>query len=472
MATAELFSGTWPQLLLAAAFVITFFLIVRYARHTARSKAGCVLEPGGEEAPIQKTADKISRGILIFAVCAAALVFAVRFVLSGDIGTALLNAAAVFISALPCVFGFAAEISVMAGIRKIAENGMLIKSGKKLEALSEITTAVFGKTGIITSLAPQVTDVVAMPRFFEEEIIAFAAAAGKNSAHPLFRAIYEYAQPTVITGLVEEKTVRAGEHDIVSIHSESHGFIGSVPDAEAVEIVEGRGVMALVGGREVLVGTRGFLEEHGVDIRLFEPVASKLESAGKTAMLVAINKKAAGIMAAGETVRASARKAICGLGDMGVKVFMITEDSECTAASIAEDAGIHHVLAGILPQDKARAIESLKNSGASVAVIGGAIDAPALLAADAAISAGLGMPDNTAGIVLTNDDLNAIPEAIRLSRAAIRKIKRSFIFAFVFGGTEMLLAAAGLLPPLLVCGIAAVLSGLILAGSIYSHLGR
>ena len=417
------------------------------------------------KARIQKAAKKISAGFAAFAVCAALVTFYVWYAPGENLKPALLNAASVLFLAFPCMFGFASGSSVMTGIAKAAENGLLIRSGEKLESLSGATAVVFGKDCVMTSISPRVTDVVAMPRFFEEEVIAFAAAAEKNSAHPLGIAIYEYAQPDVITGLVEEKTIRAGEHDIVSIHSENHGFIGSVPDAQAFEPIEGGGVSALVGGREVLVGTRKLLTERGVDVVPFEASARKLERDGKTAMLVAINKKPAGIIAAGETMRPGAREAIKVLGDMGVDVSLMTESSEVTPDSIAKDAGIRHVFSCVSPKVKAHIIENLRNNGAVVSVIGGKNDSAALMAADAAIASGFDMPENAAGIILTGDDLNAVPAAIRFSRAAMGKIRRNILFALIISGVGMPLAVSGIIPPLMACGAAVLVSAFILISS-------
>jgi len=417
------------------------------------------------EARIQKTAKKISCGFAVFAVCTALITFYAWYVPGESLKPALLNAASVLFLAFPCMFGFASGSSVMTGIAKAAENGLLVKSGEKLESLSKATAVVFGKTGVITSFSPRVTDVVAMPRFFEEEVIAFAAAAEKNSTHPLGTAIYEYAQPDVITGLLQEKTIRTGKHDIVSIHSENHGFIGSVPDAQAFEPVEGGGVSALVGGREVLVGTRKLLTERGVDVTQFEHAAQELERAGKTAMLVAINKKPAGIIAATEAMKPSACDAIRALSDMGVEVSLMTEDSDVTVNPIAKDADIRHVFHCVSPKVKAHIIENLKDNGAVVSVVGGKNDAAALMAADAAITSGLDMPESAAGIVLASDDLNAVPAAIKFARAAMGKIKRNIIFALIISGAGMPLAVAGMIPPLMACGITVFVSALILISS-------
>lgn len=410
-------------------------------------------EAQGSKAPIQKIADVVS-GIFVPSVIFIAIcTFVVWFLAAGDFQRALINAVSVLVIACPCALGLATPTAIMVGTGKAAENGILIKGGEHLENACKINMVLLDKTGTITNGKPEVTDVIALPGFFEEEVLTFAAAAEKNSEHPLGAAIYEYTQPKIIVGGLNENTIRSGEDEIVSLHSSRHGFIGSaLPVAEAFEAIAGYGVRAVIGGRTVLVGTRKLMKKNRVDIDEHENILSGLEDDGKTAMLVAINGKAAGVIAVADTIKESSREAVEKLKSMGIDVYMLTGDNTRTANAIARQAGIDRVLAEVLPQSKVEGITRVKESGHIVAMVGDGInDAPALAAADTGIAIGTGadVAIEAADITLIRGDLNSIPAAIRLSKATMRKIKQNLFWAFIYNIIGIPFAALGLLSPII-----------------------
>lgn len=412
-----------------------------------------VQEAQGRKAPIQKIADKVS-GIFVPVVIGIAIItFFVWLIYLKDYQRALINAVSVLVIACPCALGLATPTAIMVGTGKAAENGILIKGGEHLENTCKIDTVFLDKTGTVTKGKPEVTDVVAFMGFFEEEVLTFAAAAEKNSEHPLGRAIYEHTQPKIIMGGLNEATVRSGSDEITMLHSEQHGFIGSaLPGAEAFESVTGLGVKAVVGGRAVLVGTRRLMRENGIDSRQFENTLEALESDGKTAMLVAIGGKAAGIVAVADTIKESSREAVEKLKAMGIGVYMLTGDNARTAKAIGRQAGIDNVVAEVLPQSKAEGIAKLRETGKVVAMVGDGInDAPALAAADVGIAIGTGadVAIEASDITLIRGDLNSIPAAIGISKATMRKIKQNLFWAFIYNIIGIPFAASGLLSPII-----------------------
>lgn len=429
-----------------------------------------VQEAQGRKAPIQKIADKVS-GIFVPAVIGIAVVtFSAWLIYLGDYQHALINAVSVLVIACPCALGLATPTAIMAGTGKAAENGILIKGGEHLENTCRIDTVLLDKTGTVTKGMPEVTDVIAFTGFFSEEVITFAAAAEKNSEHPLGRAIYEHTQPKIIMGDLRETTVRSGGDELTMLRSDKHGFIGSaLPPVESFESVTGCGVKAVVGGRAVLVGTRRHMQENGVDARPFEDILRNLESDGKTAMLVAVGDRAAGVIAVADTIKESSFEAVKTLKDMGLHVYMLTGDNSRTAKAIGKQAGIENVVAEVLPQNKAEGIMKLKETGKVVAMVGDGInDAPALAAADVGIAIGTGadVAIEASDITLIRGDLNSIPAAIGISKATMRKIKQNLFWAFFYNAIAIPFAAFGLLSPVIAGAAMAFSSVSVVANSL------
>lgn len=423
-------------------------LVEKTGEDTARSRIIGLLSqsrPDGEHLP------KPMNKILAFFIPAAIFISIVTFVWlwlsTGEILPAVTAAVSALIAACPCASGLSAVAVHRIITDKAVESGILFTSGAYLNSSRAPDVILLGKTGVITDGRPEITDIIAFSGFFEEEVISFAASAAKNSAHPLDRAIYGYAQPKVILGGLSENVVRSGGGEIVAMRSDLHGFVGSVPEAETFESLPGKGIRAVVGGREVFVGSRGLFRDNGIDISAHEKILAELENGGKTAMPVAIGRKAAGVIAACDTVNEGSCQAVEKLKAFGLEVYMLTGDSANTAKAIGRQAGIDNVISGVLPGDRAEGINRLKDTGKSVATAGcGASDAQMLATADLGIAAGLSADFENADIVLLRGGLSLAPDAISLSTVAARAIKNSLLLSLACNIAGIPLAAAGLFP--------------------------
>jgi len=286
-----------------------------------------------------------------------------------------------------------------------------------------VQTIVFDKTGTLTEGKPVVTDTITLDELASGEVLRLAAIAEKGSEHPLGEAIVEAA--------------RSDNQDL--------------PDPEGFQALSGRGILARVQGREVLLGNRGLMQEQGMATGPVEDNLTALENEGKTVMLVAVDNKLSGMIAVADTLKDSAGEAISRLHQMGVETVMITGDNQRTAGAVARRAGITQVLAEVLPEDKAREIQQLQAKGKLVAMVGDGInDAPALAQADIGIALGSGtdVAMETGDVVLVKNDLTDVVEAIRLSRYTLRKIKQNLFWAFFYNIIGIPIAA-GVLYPLL-----------------------
>ncbi|HHT17608.1 MAG TPA: copper-translocating P-type ATPase [Papillibacter sp.] len=383
-----------------------------------------VEEAQGSKAPIQKMADKVA-GVFVPAVVGiAVLTFILWMVITGEVSNAIMSAVAVLVIACPCALGLATPTAIMVGTGKGAEKGILIKGGEYLETAYKVNAVVLDKTGTITKGEPEVTDILAFGALSEDEVLRIAASAEKNSEHPLGVSIYEAAKAR----------------------------LGTIPDPERFAAIPGKGVLAEVEGKVVLVGTHKLMSESGVDIAGAREALERLESEGKTAMLMAVEKEIVAIIAVADTLKEHSIDAITELKEMGVAVYMITGDNARTAAAIAKQVGITNVLAEVLPEHKATEVEKLRGEGYVVAMIGDGInDAPALATADIGMAVGTGtdVAIEAADITLMRGDLRTIPAAIRLSRRTMRKIKQNLFWAFIYNIIGIPFAAFGLLSPII-----------------------
>ncbi len=403
-----------------------------------------VEEAQGSKAPIQKIADTVS-GIFVPAVIGCAvLTLIIWCIVSKDFSSSLIHAVAVLVIACPCALGLATPTAIMVGTGVGAQQGILIKGGEYLETACKINTVVLDKTGTITKGTPEVTDIVALGSLDETEILSLASSVEKSSEHPLGQAIYKY-------GL---------EH-------------GTVDDVEDFTSITGKGVFGVIRGQDVYVGTRGLIHEkvHCTDQELekMETALVDLEGQGKTAMVVATDDKVVGVVAVADTLKESSRGAIDRMKQMGIEVYMITGDNERTAKAIAAQVGIDHVLAQVLPEHKAEAVEKLKNQGKIVAMVGDGInDAPALATADIGMAIGTGtdIAMEAADITLMNGDLNLIPRALKLSKATMRKIKQNLFWAFIYNSVGIPFAALGFLTPVIAGGAMAFSSVSVVTNSL------
>ncbi len=403
------------------------FRATKVGKETALAQIIRVVEEAQtSKAPVQRLADYIAARFVPTVIVIAVLTFILwyAFLDAGDLTRALLNFTAVLVIACPCALGLATPTSIMVGTGKGAENGILIRGGEYLEKAHRLTAVVFDKTGTITKGEPEVTDLVAVADMSVSDVLRLAAAVEKSSEHPLGEAIVR--------------------------HAEQEGIV--IPQATDFSAIPGRGVRAQVEGHTVLVGTSRLLSENDINTDRFERSVVELEEAGKTVMLIAVDGALAGIAAVADTVKEDSHKAIAALRQMGLDVYMLTGDNRRTARSIASQVGIDHVLAEVLPEEKARKIKELQEQGLVVGMVGDGInDAPALVTADVgfAIGTGTDVAMESADITLMKGDPRGVVASIELSKATMRNIKQNLFWAFVYNTAGIPLAAAGLLSPMI-----------------------
>jgi Cu+-exporting ATPase len=375
-------------------------------------------------APIQALADKVA-GYFVPTVLAVAVLTFIIWIWLGPqprFAHAIVNAVAVLIIACPCALGLATPMSVMVGIGRGAQAGILIRNAEAIEILEKITTVVVDKTGTLTEGKPRLTQILPVNGVSEDELLIAAASVEQNSEHPLAAAM-----------------VRGAKDRNVKLHP--------VTDFNSIT---GGGVVGKLGGREIAVGKLKFLQDrHVTDLEGIEPKATVLQAEGQTAMFVAINGKAAGIITVSDPIKTSTPEAIAQLHKLGLKIIMLTGDNERTATAVAKTLGLDEVVAGVEPKDKHERILQLRQRGQIVAMAGDGInDAPALAAANVGIAMGTGtdVAMESAGITLVKGDLLGIAKAITLSRSMMRNIRQNLFFAFAYNVLGIPLAA-GLLYP-------------------------
>lgn len=377
-----------------------------------------VEEAQGSKAPIQAFADRISAWFVPAVIGLALLTFVVwYFFLGASLAFALMTFTAVIVIACPCALGLATPTALMVGTGKGAENGILVKGGEPLETACKVNAIVFDKTGTITNGKPVVTDVIAVDGSDEDEVVQIAASLEKQSEHPLAEAIYGYAQEEGVA-------------------------LSAVTEFTAVP---GHGVRGMIAGETHYLGNRKMM----TDIANVSPAKinrklSRLEEAGKTAMMLATEGTLIGIVAVADTVKASSKAAVEKLQRLGLDVYMITGDNERTAKAIAAQVGITNVLAEVLPEDKANEVKKLQAGGKKVAMVGDGInDAPALAQAELGIAMGSGtdVAMESGGIVIMRNDLNDVVHAIQLSKETMSKIKQNMFFALFYNTVGIPIAA-------------------------------
>ncbi len=389
-------------------------------------------EAQGSKAPVQRLADRIS-GVFVPVVCAIALAtFIAWWWLGGDFAQALINAVAVLVIACPCALGLATPTAIMVGTGQGAQAGILVRNAEALERAEKISVLALDKTGTLTQGAPRLTDLLVQgvderEVLHEFEALRLAAALEQHSEHPLARAVLAAWQDK----------------------AEGNKAGGELPAVEQFTALTGHGVEGRIDGRLVRLGAPGWLGQAAA------PQVLALQGQGKTVIVLA-EVDAAGApvplawLAIADTLRASSKAAVQRLRQRGIKVVMLTGDNAATAAVIAREAGIDDFRAGILPGDKAAAINALKTAGGVVAMVGDGInDAPALAAADVsfAIGAGSDAAIEAADLTLIRNDLMGVADAISLSAATLGKIRLNLFFAFIYNVIGIPLAALGYLNP-------------------------
>ena len=382
-----------------------------------------VAEAQRSRAPIQRMADQVS-GWFVPAVIAVALLAFVAWAFWGpepQFSYGLVAAVAVLIIACPCALGLATPMSIMVGVGRGAQSGVLIKNAEALEHMEKVDTLVVDKTGTLTEGRPAVTAIVPAAGFSETDVLWLAASVERVSEHPLAVAI-----------------VRAAEQRGVAITS--------VSDFDSPT---GKGAIGKVEGKQVALGNAKFLAELGVDVATLASRAEELRKEGATAIFMAVDGTVAGVLAIADPVKATTPEALRGLKAEGVRVVMLTGDNWTTAKAVARRLGIDDVEAEVLPDQKSAVVQRYKAEGRVVAMAGdGVNDAPALAAADVGIAMGTGtdVAMESAGITLLKGDLTGIVRARRLSQAVMRNIRQNLFFAFIYNALGVPVAAGVLYP--------------------------
>ncbi len=375
--------------------------------------------------PIQRFADRVAAVFVPSVLAVAAVTFAAWMIATGDPRMAVVSAVAVLVIACPCALGLATPTAVMVGTGRGADLGILFKSGPALEAACLTGAVVLDKTGTITTGILSVSDIVPAGNATQEDLMRYAGIVESRSEHPVGRAIYGRALES-----------------------------GDVPEPEEFAAEPGKGVRARFQGKEIMAGTPAYLGGTGIDTSCCGDILAGLEGMGKTAVLIAVDGAAVGVVAVSDTIRDSTRRAVEELVGMGIDVYMVTGDNRRTAEYMAAQAGIDagRVIAGVLPAAKADAVRELRRSAGAVAMVGDGInDAPALAAADTGIAVGTGtdIAMESADITLMSGDLRGVATAIRLSRRTIRKIRQNFFWAFIYNCIGIPFAASGMLSPVI-----------------------
>lgn len=377
----------------------------------------------GSKAPIQRVVDRVSAYFVPFVIGTAVLVFATWLLSGAGFVPALIRLTAVLVIACPCAMGLATPTSIMVGVGKGAENGILFKNSAALEQAHKLDAIILDKTGTITKGEPALTDFfprkdVQLPA---DRLLFLAASAERGSEHPLGEAIVRAAN---------EKGLNLSE-------------------PTAFESIAGHGIRAEIEGRRILVGNLRLMRRESIPLHDLEPKAMHLENQGKTVMWLAVDDDACALLGVADTVKEGSVEAVTRLKALGLSVVMITGDNETTAREIAAGVGIDRVFAGVLPGEKAARVKALQEEGWVVAMVGDGInDAPALAQADVGIAIGTGtdVAMETADVTLMRGDLRSVGQAIRLSKGTMRNIKQNLGWAF---GYNVLLIpiAAGVLAP-------------------------
>jgi P-type Cu+ transporter len=374
-------------------------------------------------APVQRLADQVSGWFVPAVIVAALLAFAIwtswgpepRFTYG------LIAAVSVLIIACPCALGLATPMSIMTGVGRGAQSGVLIKSAEALERFEKVDTLVIDKTGTLTEGKPSVVAIKAIAGSDETELLRLTASLERSSEHPLAAAI-------------------------VRLASERGLQLSSAADFESPT---GRGVTGSVDGRKLVIGNRQIMADAGIVTRDLDDSAEAMRGDGATVIFVAMNGEAAGIIAIADPVKATTPAAIAALKDAGIRIVMLTGDNATTARAVALKLGITDVEADVLPQDKAKVVERFRQQGRVVAMAGdGVNDAPALAAADVGIAMGTGtdVAMESAGVTLLKGDLNGIMRARRLSVATMSNIRQNLFFAFFYNAAGIPIAAGVLYP--------------------------
>ncbi len=400
-------------------------------------------------APIQKLADKVS-GYFVPAVLGCAVVAFIIWSIFGPapaLAYALISAISVLIIACPCALGLATPMSIMVGVGKGAQSGILIKNAEAIEKCEKVTHILTDKTGTLTAGKPQVTATITANGWDEKSLLSVAASIEQSSEHPLARCVVDYAK---------EK-----------------GY--ALAPVDGFQSVTGGGVQGKVNGKAVLLGKQKFIEDNGISLsEELKKKSDELQEKAQTVIWIVVDGQAAGMLGVSDPIKKTTPDAILALHKMGLKVVMLTGDNEKTAKAIAKELGIIDVYAGLEPKGKQEIVKKLKGEGAKVMMAGDGInDAPALAEADVGVAMGTGtdVAIESAGITLVKGDLNGIVKALRLSRGVMRNIRQNLFFAFIYNALGVPIAA-GILYPFLGLLLNPMIAGAAMSFSSVSVIGN
>ncbi len=388
-----------------------------------------VQQAQGTKPPISRLVDVVSGYFVVTVMIIAILAFLAWFNFGPEprLAFALVTAVTTLVIACPCALGLATPMSIMVGVGKAAEHGVLIRNGEALQEATKLDTIVLDKTGTVTKGKPELTDVIPAQGRSAEEVLHLAASAEWGSEHPLAEAIVEGAKTREIT----------------------------LAEPEGFQAIAGHGITATVNDQEVFLGNRRLMEREGVDITLLLPEAERMEGEGKTVMFLAVPEQkgnvpsAVGLIAVADTIKEDSFSAIQELQTMGLEVVMLTGDNRRTAEAIARQVHISRVLAEVLPEQKAEEIRNVQREGKRVGMVGDGInDAPALAQADVgfAIGTGTDVAIEAADITLVGGSLRGVVTAIKVSRATMHNIKENLFGAFIYNTLGVPVAAGALYP--------------------------
>ena len=395
----------------------------RVGKETALAQIIKLVEQAqGSKAPIQRVVDQVSAYFVPAVILLALVTFTIWLVMGAGFVPALIRLVAVLVIACPCAMGLATPTSIMVGVGKGAEKGILFKNSAALEQAHKITAIVLDKTGTITRGQPEVTDVIVATQDHPESyFLALAASAERGSEHPLGESIIRSATDQGLP----------------------------LSDPQGFESIAGHGIKATVAGHHVMVGNRRLMEREQVALNGLETSADELQQQAKTAMWLAVDGQASAIIGVADTIKEGSRKAIQAMHEQGLIVVMMTGDNQATAQAIAGQAGIDRVFAEVLPGEKADYVAKLQQEGYKVVMVGDGInDAPALARANVGMAIGTGtdVAMETADVTLMRGDLRSVPQAIKLSKATMRNIRENLAWAFGYN-IALIPIAAGVLAP-------------------------
>ena len=399
-------------------------------------------------APVQDLVDRVSAVFVPVVVAIAIVTFATWMLVGGEgrLVRAVAASVAVLIIACPCAMGLAVPAAVMVATGRGAEAGLLIKGGRALQRVGEVTTVVLDKTGTVTEGRPTVTDVMAAPGWSSAQIVSMAASVERHSEHPLAGAIVRFS---AAGGLALE-------------------------EVDQFETSTGRGAHGRVKGELVVVGSMRFFEERGIDVSPVAADADRLAAQGRTIVLIGIDARAAGVIAVADPVRPSSRAGVQRLKALGLDVILLTGDNQATAEAVARAAGISTVVAGVTPEGKVLEVQRLQAAGATVAMVGDGInDAPALAQADVGVAMGTGadVAIETADVALMRPEIGGMATAVGLSRETNVIVRQNLFWAFIYN-TIGIPIAAGVLYPIAGVLLSPVLASAAMALSSVSVLGN